>query len=322
MIIGLFFVPLLVSVAFTDDSSPIQASLIEPKVLLVDELPNLELKIENISNDPLTVVTPVDGSWDHWRYPYLSINVYDNSGKQLPLELAGRCGNMNPLTITDFVRLAPGTSIQIKIGWPFKQHGFQKPGQYSMKLTYDLASPDIKSWQIPGRFSGGTSTKDIETLLQEVPGLTTTSALLGVEVKLIEKSMIEQAIINYFTPKGRSFAFVEKDFAEKKWEVTDIHQSVGHISAVIKFKNNYIPPPRPQYVTPGYWLEQGRYLFIPKNDKIKKVGRINKYIISERFEVYVPKDALEWARRHFDDRIALELGFNINAQQQRQPDWH
>ena len=318
-IIVLLSILWLISVAFADEPSPLQIRLLAPQVLLVDERPNPELEIKNVSDNILTIVRPLDGSWNHWRYPHLTINAYTVSGKQFPLELAGRCGNMNSLTTSDVVRLAPEKSIRVKTGWPFKQAGFQEAGRYAIKLTYDLAAPNLKSWQISGRGSKGTTTKKVESLLQEVPSLTATSALFKVEVKQLDESMIEQAIINYFTPKDSSFAFVEKDYVNKKWEVVDIRQSMGRISGVLKFRNDYTPPTRSQYVTRGYWLEEGRYLFMPKHGKKRIEGKGDKNIISDRFVMHVPKEAISWARR-MDDKMAQELGFDQSAQPKDAPD--
>jgi hypothetical protein len=196
----------------------------------------------------------------------MSVEVYDESAKVIPINLGGRCGNMNPIVPDDIKRLNPGEKVDFYVGWPFSGTGFEKPGKYNLVLFYDLRAPNTEAWSIAGRFSGGKTNPKITKRIKRIPKLLIKSKPLNIEIHSVTKNMLEGMVVEYYHERERPmFDFVAKDLNSRKWRVCDIRQSNGWISCLVKFVDGYMPPPRPKYVTKGYWFEQGRYLFEPSH---------------------------------------------------------
>ena len=288
--------------------------LLEPKALLVQERPRLKIEVANVSDERVRFVPPLDGSLYHWRYPRITIAVCDSDGESVALKLGGRCGNMNSLSPKNITFLDPGDKKTYSIGWPFRLQGFQKPGIYRFVLTYDLAAPDMDAWRIQGRFSGETDEAKVAKLLEQVPPLTLKTEPCQIEVKKVERRMVEEAIVDHFERREKPlFEFVGRGLAAGKWEVTDVRHFRGYISCVVQFAKGYTPPARPKYCNPEYWFQEGRYFFEPwdwtQRKGIKRPPR--QQMVSFRFKIRMPKHALLGSLLSYNKDLATKLGFVI-----------
>jgi hypothetical protein len=127
----------------------------------VGEVPKLQVRIINESNEDVYMIGSLDGSDVKWRMPYCYFTI------QKPVRdsvgMVGRCGNTNPLTATDFVRVKRGGSFdpyQVsddrsygffsdhEIGRP---ENFRNPGVYKIRFHYNSNSGDIDAFD--GRFN-------------------------------------------------------------------------------------------------------------------------------------------------------------------------
>lgn len=308
-LIGDFVLVLVVGFSNTGEASePLQLKLTAPRNLLVGEWPNIHIQITNVSKKPVEFVRPLDGSWHHWRFPHMSVRIKDDKGDAYSVKLAARCGNMNPVVADDIRRLDPAEAETFAVGWPYSQDGFEKAGKYSITLTYDMRAPDIDAWVVRGRFSNGQVKRTVVRQFKRIPKLFLTSQPLTVTVHPITKTMLERMIADYFLRRGATF--VGSDLELGRWFVTDIRQSPSYIACQVKFIESYQPPRRPKYVTPGYWFEQGRYLFASYHGRgaAEALYALPNDRQVSRFKLYLPDDAAIWAKRH-----ALKgLGFSLH----------
>jgi len=308
--LALFF---FVSSSIAQTAEPLEIKLTAPKNLLVGERPNLQIEITNVSNKPIDLVRPLDGSWHHWRYPHISVEVYNDSGNTHPVSLAARCGNMNPILAEDIQRLNPGEKKGFYVGWAYCQHGFEKPGKYNITLSYDLRAPNIDAWIIPGRGSRGQISSEVVNRLKRIPKLLLNSEPLIINVHPVTTKMLEQMIVEHFCRRGSRFDFVREDLKLGRWRVLDIRQSSGYISCKVEFISNYEPPPRTEYVASGYWFEHGRYLFIPQAGRLRPRA-LDALPDDQRvsgFKLYLPDDSANIAKKHL---VLKALGFSIREE--------
>jgi hypothetical protein len=310
-LIGHFVLVLVVGFSNAAEASePLQLKLTAPRNLLVGERPNIHIEITNVSKKPVEFVRPLDGSWHHWRYPHISVEVKDEKGNPYPVRLAVRCGNMDPVAANDIRRLDPAEAETFAIGWPYSQDGFEKDGKYSITLTYDMRAPDIDAWVMRGRFSNEQVNPTVVRQFKRIPRLFLTCQPLTVSVHPITKTMLEAMIAEYFL--RREATFVEKDLQVGRWFVSDIRQLAGYVACKVEFVNNYKPTARPHDVTPGYWFEEGHYLFAPHHGTgpIEALYALPDDRQVSAFKLYLPDDAALWAKKH-----ALKgLGFSLHEE--------
>lgn len=292
-------------------AQPLEVRLMGPKNLLVGERPNLQIQIMNVSNETVEFVPPLDGSWHHWRYPRMSLEVHDENGNACPVTLGGRCGNMNPVLPKDIRRLDPQVTATFSIGWPFREYCFEEAGRYSLTLSYDLRAPNADAWAIAGRASRDKVSAKVAKRLKHIPKLLLNTQPLTVKVRAVTTDLLERMIVEYFLSRGRTaFAFVKNDLDLDRWKVTDIRQSHGYVSCRLQFVENYQPPPRLQSVPPGYWFEGGRYLFAPyhgrsQHETLHALPNDTKASI---FKLYPPQEAELVVQKH---DVLKGLGFSL-----------
>jgi hypothetical protein len=98
------------------DPAPAEAGLVEElaielradtPVIRRGETPRFTAHLVNRSVRPTTVVLPGDGSSDGWRTPVVRWSP--------PLQLGGRCGNINALKAEEVITLGPGQ--RVPLGW-------------------------------------------------------------------------------------------------------------------------------------------------------------------------------------------------------------
>ncbi len=304
-----FAVLLLVFTNTAICTEPLKIQLIEPSNIVVGERPRLQIEITNTINKAIEFVPPLDGSWHHWRYPYLSLEIHDENGNACPVTLYGRCGNMNPIVPEDIHRLEPQASETFFLGWPFREYCFETPGKYSLTLSYDLRAPDTNAWKIAGRMSKGEKSKKVAKRLKRITKTLLTTPPLTVTVHPVTPNMLEKMIVEYFQRRdGTVFDFVGNDLDQGLWKVNDIRQAHSYISCKLQFTQNYQPPPRPQFIRHGHWLQEGLYLFDQYNGKVARESlyALGQETKASKFKLYLPNNAYIVAGKH---DISKGLGF-------------
>lgn len=100
---------------------PLEMNLSAPTTTIKPNqaLPPITIDLRNASDQPVTVMTPVDGCDIGWRVVSYNWSLTDATGRDVPRKGLGRCGNTNPLTPNDFTQLAPGKSVRIEPGRTF-----------------------------------------------------------------------------------------------------------------------------------------------------------------------------------------------------------
>src|SRR5262249_24239803 len=135
---------LLLATGYASTGQPLAINLMGSTDVVAGNDPKLSVQITNISERSVTFVKPLDGSWDHWRYPHLSLAVKGPDGRERSMSPGGRCCLYNTIEPGDILDLKPGQSMVFPIVWIFPP--FKSPGGYTLKLTYDLRAPDIDAW--------------------------------------------------------------------------------------------------------------------------------------------------------------------------------
>ncbi len=281
-------------------SSPFALRVVGPQVLIVDEFSMLEIEVENVSGEPMKFVRPLDGSTEQARYPRISVGIFDSAGRSMPVSLDRWCGVLNPLLTTDIVTFAPGEKRRYGVAWP----PLQKHGNYSVKLTYDLTAPDLKSWL--GSMTVQDAPAELPVLLKQVPRLILKSAPFQVQVRNLDTQGIAQALVTELVAhNGPPANVLWQDFRERKWEVADVRRANDYFSCVVKFAPGYSPNS----------LMAGRYLFQPLYDwrrRQKKAAAAERDFIWSRYKISEPGDgplgASTQARANLrDKKLAEEL---------------
>lgn len=129
----------------SNDAGPLLLTLAGKTDVRVGDLLQLKLTFRNIGEEPVTVLSALDGSAEHWRFPTYDVHARDASGQVYRwAQVTGRCGNVNPLVEDDFVRLAPGArSDRVAGSWAdLWAIAFPKPGRYEVWVVYTMCDSD------------------------------------------------------------------------------------------------------------------------------------------------------------------------------------
>jgi len=136
---------------------------------LGDEL-ELTVRVVNHGDKRVTLIRPVDGSWEQMREPYYGLEFVDEDGTVITTALGygpeGRCGLVNDLTKEDRVKVGPRDERVLSgedLVWvpPLPVRGSARPGRYKVRLTYralelDGVTPlELVSDAVPLRIAGG-----------------------------------------------------------------------------------------------------------------------------------------------------------------------
>ena len=125
-------------------SSSLRLVLKGPSRVTAGERPKLSLELFNDGATAETVALAVDGSFPHWRAPFVDLYARDESSgavyRWAPGPGYGRCGNVNPRSSADdFFVLAPGAHRTEPFG-PWSQSSvnpvIDTPGRYTLWVVY------------------------------------------------------------------------------------------------------------------------------------------------------------------------------------------
>lgn len=121
---------------------PLQLLLAGPKKVARGSMFALTLSMRNPGESPATFVRAMDGSFEHWRAPFVDLFAKDlTSGRAYRWTYGtsyGRCGNMNVRSAEDFVTIVPGQRIDAPFGSWSKVNAamIDVPGTYALWVVY------------------------------------------------------------------------------------------------------------------------------------------------------------------------------------------
>lgn len=156
------------------DATGLECILVGPSICELGSAPELRVEIANSGTQDILLVRSLDGSDVAFRFPHCSFEVLGPGGESVVERFLG-CGNVNPLTVYDFVHVPAGEAFD-----PFGEDGvehvfgarqlnasmFDTPGEYRVKFVYSTDSDDLVEWNgLPNsRFDSG-----LHDLLRQVP---------------------------------------------------------------------------------------------------------------------------------------------------------
>lgn len=144
-------------------------------------------EVRNVSGRPLWVVGVLDGSEGGHRHPVYQPSIV-GPRPAAPPESEG-CGNVAPLRLEDFRRLAPGEGFDptdARAGanflplLAFAHFTPARAGRYELRLTLSTASANVEDWL---GMLGYPGEAEVVARLKEVPRLSVESNTAVVEVK-------------------------------------------------------------------------------------------------------------------------------------------
>lgn len=115
-------------------SRPLALEIVGPRDVIVGLRGEIGAQLRNVSEDPAIVLPTLDGSALERRYPTVRVRVNDETDRRFESLLRAWCGVMNPLHAEQFVELAPGETLPIRV--PFARSGMTA-GEYDLVMTYD-----------------------------------------------------------------------------------------------------------------------------------------------------------------------------------------
>ncbi|MGZ3422471.1 MAG: hypothetical protein ACXVEF_04985 [Polyangiales bacterium] len=148
--------------------TPIELRIELPKTKKAGEVLSPKLVVLNTSKATLSILKPMDGSYDHARFPYWDVYARDEKTQQVYRWTYGamRCGNTNAPHEADHVVIDPGKSVTPKLsewGSAVEKAILSTPGTYTVWVEYafcgygisalSLGKPELRSDAVVGRFA-------------------------------------------------------------------------------------------------------------------------------------------------------------------------
>jgi hypothetical protein len=124
--------------------TPLEIRLEGPTQVAKGDAMHLRVAFVNRSDGELTVLRPLDGSFERMRYPAYDLYARDDASGDVYRYafVGGRCGNVNPIGNDDYAAIAPGAVRDdiVSNGWAGHIDGgaIAKPGRYSVWLAYSF----------------------------------------------------------------------------------------------------------------------------------------------------------------------------------------
>jgi hypothetical protein len=138
----------------------------------VGDVPDLAIRVINHSAEDVVLVGSLDGSPEGMRYPHCVLEIVDQSGKPVGGPY-GRCGNMNPLSASDFMVVPTGMAFD-----PFGEKFFRppalvfpinEPGDYTFRFHYATSGRIQDFFGDERGDSLYAGTPEIQQLFERVP---------------------------------------------------------------------------------------------------------------------------------------------------------
>jgi hypothetical protein len=147
----------------------------------------VRVEVRNTSGSALWVVGVLDGSEAGYRYPHYRPAI--QAPQPAPPPESDGCGNVAPLRLQDFRRLAPGEGFDPTDGrdgaayqplFAFANFTPAHPGRYELRLTLSTASEKAEDWL---GMLGYPGEEEVLARLKDVPRLRVESNVAVIEVK-------------------------------------------------------------------------------------------------------------------------------------------
>lgn len=126
-------------------SKRVSMRIVEPVDLLIGEHATFRIELTNESSERIRLIRPLYDSLGHRRYPRITIDVNDVTGKAVRLDRRPGPKKQKELYESSFIVFGPGEKAQFEVRWPYVQDGFE-PGRYTVRFEYDTRAPDLAAW--------------------------------------------------------------------------------------------------------------------------------------------------------------------------------
>ena len=140
--------------------------LSKPAIRVGERLP-VQVYLRNGGNSGVTVLGTLHNS-EFSRYPLCGVLIVDQDGNRQTWQPAPRCGNTNPLYLSDFHDLQPGRQIalhheMLEVWKP------PRPGTYTITYKYDGRGKILGAWEPFGGPCGAPeSSRQFEAILSRL----------------------------------------------------------------------------------------------------------------------------------------------------------
>jgi hypothetical protein len=131
--------------------------------------PTGKITLHNVSGQPITFCTGLDGSYRGARYPHMFVLTRRDGGDWARLDLLPGCGNMDPIWEQAFVNVKAGERkefVEVYRRGIECYKAFKEPGVVQLKFAYDSSSAKIADWQ--GDERGTVPSKKVAALFAKV----------------------------------------------------------------------------------------------------------------------------------------------------------
>lgn len=114
---------------------------VKSETIKLGDVPKFEVMIENNTNDTVVFIGSLDGSDVCLRLPYC-LFIIDRPFFSSPVETYGRCGNLNSIRLSDFVKVPPHKSfdpyLEIDDYGFFGAYNINDPNYFANKGMYKV----------------------------------------------------------------------------------------------------------------------------------------------------------------------------------------
>lgn len=226
---------------------PLALEILGPKDVIVGLRGEIRAELRNVSKQPVLVLPTLDGSALERRYPTIRVRVNDETDRRFGNLVRPWCGVMNPLRADQFVELAPGEALPIRV--PFARSGMTA-GDYDLVVTYD--SSPAKDRQFYGTATSRTDEEEarIRDALANIVRQRV-SARTRLRAHPVEALDLESVVIRY--------AFAADDIARRKfdegaWSIENVRVSEGMLGFDLVKPSGDPSPPDRYSAREGLWV--------------------------------------------------------------------
>lgn len=127
---------------------------VENNVLAVGETPEIRISFKNNGDNDIYLIKSLDASAEKWRYPYVYYTIEKLGDSDYKVKNYMRCGNMDGISETDFVRVSAGDNfspMDIDHYYFFdhrvkNKENFKEPGKYKIIFHYSTLANDLSDY--------------------------------------------------------------------------------------------------------------------------------------------------------------------------------
>lgn len=126
----------------------------ENRIVNLGETPQLKLIFENKTDSTIYLIKSLDASSYKWRYPYAYYTIEKLDDEDYKMERYSRCGNMDGIDSTDFVKIEPNDKFDpIKFNHFYfsdfsvrNPNNFKNKGKYKITFHYSTKSKNLNEY--------------------------------------------------------------------------------------------------------------------------------------------------------------------------------